>query len=55
MRYICNQLPINEEVENLLRREKRVYPEEAIRELVANMLIHQDFSISGTGPHGRNL
>lgn len=27
-----------------------MYPERAIRELVANALIHQDFSISGTGP-----
>jgi ATP-dependent DNA helicase RecG len=27
-----------------------MYPEIAIRELVANALIHQDFSISGTGP-----
>jgi predicted HTH transcriptional regulator len=27
-----------------------MYPEIAIRELVANALIHQDFSISGAGP-----
>lgn len=27
-----------------------MYPELAIRELIANMLIHQDFYISGTGP-----
>ena len=27
-----------------------MYPEIAVRELVANALIHQDFAISGTGP-----
>jgi ATP-dependent DNA helicase RecG len=27
-----------------------MYPEIAIRKLVANVLIHQDFTVSGTGP-----
>ncbi len=48
--YINNLLPSNEEIGRSLRREVRMYPEIAIRELVANAIIHQDFLISGTGP-----
>jgi predicted HTH transcriptional regulator len=33
-----------------LRQEVPVYPELAVRELVANAIIHQDFFIRGTGP-----
>lgn len=48
--YVNDQLPQNEEVGQALRREVRLYPEIAIRELVANALIHQDFLIAGAGP-----
>jgi predicted HTH transcriptional regulator len=48
--YINDQLPSNEEIKKALRIENKMYPEIAIRELVANMLIHQDFSEKGTGP-----
>ncbi|MEI6219140.1 MAG: ATP-binding protein, partial [bacterium] len=48
--YINDQLPYNEEVGRALRKEVRMYPEIAVRELVANAIIHQDFTISGTGP-----
>ncbi|MFA5027466.1 MAG: ATP-binding protein, partial [Candidatus Methylomirabilota bacterium] len=48
--YINDQLPRNEEIKKALRRDVRMYPELAVRELVANALIHQDFSITGTGP-----
>jgi predicted HTH transcriptional regulator len=34
----------------LLRKEVPMYPELAIRELVANAIIHQDFLIHGAGP-----
>jgi ATP-dependent DNA helicase RecG len=44
------QLPSNEEIKKALREVVRVYPEIAIRELVANALIHQDFFETGTGP-----
>jgi predicted HTH transcriptional regulator len=43
-------LPHSEVIEKALRREVSMYPEIALRELIANALIHQDFSISGTGP-----
>jgi predicted HTH transcriptional regulator len=48
--YINSLLPQNEHIEEALRREERVYPQIAIRELVANTLIHQDFSVTGAGP-----
>jgi predicted HTH transcriptional regulator len=48
--FIADQLPVNEVIEQALRREVHMYPEEAIRELVPNAMIHQDFSIGGTGP-----
>lgn len=47
--YIMDQLPTNEVIENALRKKIKVYPEKAIREFIANALIHQDFSISGSG------
>jgi Predicted transcriptional regulator containing an HTH domain and an uncharacterized domain shared with the mammalian protein Schlafen len=42
--WINGQLPANEEIGKALRLETRMYPEIAIRELVANALIHQDLS-----------
>ncbi len=43
-------LPRNEVVGKALRKEVPMFPEPAIRELVANALIHQDFSVTGSGP-----
>ncbi len=48
--YINDQLPTQEEIGPALRREKAVYPPLAVRELVANAIIHQDFSVSGSSP-----
>ena len=45
--WINSQLPANEEIGKALRKESRMYPEIAIRELVANALIHQDLSVKG--------
>jgi len=50
IRYINDQLPQNEEIGEALRKEVRMYPQIAIRELAANALIHQDFNVTGTGP-----
>lgn len=50
VKYIMDILPSNEIIKEALRTEVTMYPELAIRELVANALIHQDFDISGTGP-----
>jgi predicted HTH transcriptional regulator len=47
--YIMDQLQSNEVIENALRKKVKVYPEKAIREFVANSLIHQDFSVTGSG------
>lgn len=48
--YITDQLPQNEVIEKAIRRQLKMYPDLAIRELVANLLIHQDFQLTGTGP-----
>lgn len=45
--WINSQLPANEEIGKVLRTESRMYPEIAIRELVANALIHQDLMEKG--------
>lgn len=43
-------LPHSEVIQQSLRAEVSVYPEIALRELIANALIHQDFSVTGAGP-----
>jgi predicted HTH transcriptional regulator len=48
--YINDLLPKNEQIGQALRTEVPVFPELAVRELVANALIHQDFTLTGTGP-----
>jgi predicted HTH transcriptional regulator len=45
--YLKRILPHSEIIEKALRREVTVYPEIALREIIANALIHQDFSITG--------
>jgi ATP-dependent DNA helicase RecG len=48
--FIKALLPANEIIKNALRTETSVYPEIALREIIANALIHQDFTIRGSGP-----
>lgn len=45
--YINGLVPSNEVIEQALRREVKMFPEIAIRELVANALIHQDLTAQG--------
>lgn len=46
--YVLNQIPQNEVIRDSIRESVRMYPEIAIRELIANALIHQDFTERGT-------
>lgn len=48
VRFVMSQLPQNEVIEDALRKEVKLVPEIAIRELIANALIHQDFTEIGT-------
>jgi ATP-dependent DNA helicase RecG len=50
IKYILSQLPSNEVIKTALRKEVYMYPSIAIRELIGNALIHQDFFQKGTGP-----
>ncbi len=45
--YINDQLPQNEEIKRVIRESVKMYPEDAVRELVANALVHQDFQEKG--------
>lgn len=48
--YVNGLLPRNEVISTALRRSVPMYPELAVRELVANAIIHQDFTVTGSGP-----
>lgn len=50
IKYLEDQLPSNEIIDKALRKRVLIYPLLAIRELVANALIHQDFSVKGSSP-----
>lgn len=48
--YLKRALPHSEVIQQSLRTEVSIYPEIALRELIANALIHQDFTVTGAGP-----
>jgi len=48
--YVNSNLPVNEIIKGAKRVNKPSYSPVAIREFIANALIHQDFSIGGTSP-----
>ena len=48
--YIIQQVGNNEIITQSVRLDNKKYPPLALREFIANALIHQDFSITWTGP-----
>lgn len=46
--FVTALLPQNEVIGAAFRKEVKMFPDEAVRELVANALVHQDFSLTGT-------
>lgn len=48
--YIDGLLPRNEHIGSAFREERPLYPAIALRELIANALIHQDMTVTGAGP-----
>ncbi len=50
IKFIIDNTPKKETYVGGVRKIVHDYPEVAIREIVANALIHQDFTIDGTGP-----
>lgn len=50
VKFVSNLLPSKEDINSVLRKTVSTFPLPAIREAIANSLIHQDFFITGTGP-----
>lgn len=50
MDHVSSLVPSSEVVERGSRRQVPAYPDIALRELVANALIHQDLFVTGAGP-----
>lgn len=48
--YLDGLLPRNEHIGKAFREDRPLYPSIAIRELIANALIHQDMTVTGAGP-----
>lgn len=46
--FVHEAAPKNEYLEIAIREEFKMFPKQALRELIANAMIHQDFSIEGT-------
>jgi ATP-dependent DNA helicase RecG len=50
LKYISERLPKEEQYEKGVRKVVNKYSFTALREIIANALIHQDFTITGAGP-----
>ncbi len=46
--YVHSSAPQNRFIEEVVREEVKMFPKQALRELIANALIHQDFLATGT-------
>ena len=46
--FVHSSAPQNRFVEQAVREEVKMFPKQALRELIANALVHQDFSASGS-------
>ncbi len=45
--FVHNSAPRNRFIEEVVREETKMFPKQAIRELIANALVHQDFLATG--------
>lgn len=48
--YVNALVPVNESIGRALRTDHRPFSEIAVRELIANALVHQDMTVTGAGP-----
>jgi ATP-dependent DNA helicase RecG len=48
--FVHTAAPQNRFVEEVVREEVKMFPRQALRELIANALVHQDFLATGTSP-----
>lgn len=46
--FVHNSAPQNKYVEVAVREEVKMFPKQALRELIANALVHQDFTVDGS-------
>lgn len=45
--FVHSAAPQNHSIEQVVREEVKMFPKQALRELIANALVHQDFSVTG--------
>lgn len=46
--FVHSAAPQNRFIEEVVREEVKMFPKQALRELIANALVHQDFLVTGT-------
>jgi ATP-dependent DNA helicase RecG len=46
--FVHSAAPQNRFIEEVVRKEVKMFPKQALRELIANALVHQDFLVTGT-------